>query len=165
MNSISQARLAQTHPELQRRITQLAQLLGFDIEVTAGLRTFAEEDVLYSQGRTAPGAIVTNATGGYSAHNFGYAVDLVPEDITPGQPDWNLASPAWQKMLAAGLSCGLAEGARWCSIKDNPHFYLQELPATPTDAMRAAFASGGIESVWAGFAAVLAPDTTDTPQA
>ncbi len=159
MNAISLSRLALTHPELQRRIEQLGSLLDFDIEVTAGLRTYAEENALYAQGRTTPGPIVTDAQGGYSAHNFGYAVDLVPEDITPGQPDWDLSHPAWQKMLAAGLTCGLAEGAQWCSLKDNPHFYLQELPATPTDEMRAQFASGGMEAVWAGFV-LSSPEAT-----
>lgn len=155
MNAISLGRLADVHPELQRRIQQLVQLLDFDIEVTAGLRSYAEEDALYAQGRTAPGAIVTNAQGGYSAHNFGYAVDLVPEDVTPGQPDWNLSHPAWQKMLAAGPSCGLAEGAQWCTFKDNPHFYLQELPATPTDEMRQDFLEAGLAGVWKTWTSIL----------
>ena len=67
-------------------------MIQFDFEVTQGLRTYAEQDALYAQGRTVPGEIVTNAAAGYSWHNFGNAVDLVPEDITIGQPDWNLVT-------------------------------------------------------------------------
>jgi peptidoglycan LD-endopeptidase CwlK len=37
--------------------------------------------------RTAPGKIVTNAKGGYSNHNFGLAVDVVP--FEEGTLNWN----------------------------------------------------------------------------
>jgi len=151
VNNTSQFRLAQVHPELARRINQFAQLLDFDVEVTQGLRTWAEQNDLYAQGRTSPGKIVTNVQGGYSAHNFGYAIDLVPEDVTPGQPDWNVSNPAWQKMLAVAPSVGLAEGAQWRTFPDNPHFYLQELPPEPTDEMRWHFKEGGLDGVWANF--------------
>jgi len=155
----SQARLKEIHPELARRIIQLDQLLpSLSLQVTAGMRTWAQEDNLYAQGRTKPGEIVTNTPGGYSAHNFGYAVDLVPEDIMPGQPDWNLSHPAWQKLLATAPSCGLAEGAKWCHIKDNPHFYLEELPANPTDEMRMQFKDGGISEVWKNFPSLILLD-------
>src|SRR5277367_4118825 len=146
------ARLDEVHPELKRRIVQLDALLpSLSIQVTQGLRTWGAQDVLWQQGRTTPGPIVTDAPAGYSAHNFGYAVDLVPEDVMPGQPDWNVSSPAWQKLLAAGPSCGLAESATWRSFPDNPHFYLQELPANPTEAMREQFTDGGLMEVWRNF--------------
>ena len=41
------------------------------------LRTFAEQDALYAQGRSKPGKIVTNAKGGQSYHNYGLAIDIV----------------------------------------------------------------------------------------
>lgn len=41
------------------------------------LRTFAEQNALFAQGRTKPGKIVTNARGGQSYHNYGLAVDIV----------------------------------------------------------------------------------------
>ena len=41
------------------------------------LRTFAEQDVLYAQGRSKPGKVVTNAKGGQSYHNYGLAIDIV----------------------------------------------------------------------------------------
>lgn len=156
MNPSTLARGAAVHPILWRRTQNLFSLLGFDCEITQGLRTYAQEDALFAQGRTLPGAIVTDVRGGYSAHNFGYAVDVCPFDIVPGQPDWNIANPAWQKILATAPSCGLAEGAQWRSFKDDPHLYLQELPAEPTDQMRSDFAAGGLPQVWASWATILA---------
>jgi peptidoglycan L-alanyl-D-glutamate endopeptidase CwlK len=41
------------------------------------LRTFAEQDALFAQGRTKPGSIVTKAKGGLSMHNYGLAIDIV----------------------------------------------------------------------------------------
>jgi peptidoglycan L-alanyl-D-glutamate endopeptidase CwlK len=41
------------------------------------LRTLAEQDALYAQGRTTAGGIVTYAKGGQSYHNYGLAIDIV----------------------------------------------------------------------------------------
>lgn len=41
------------------------------------LRTFAEQDLLYAQGRSKPGRVVTNSKGGFSWHNYGLAIDIV----------------------------------------------------------------------------------------
>ena len=49
---------------------------GWYVSIISGTRTYAEQDVLYQQGRTTPGPIVTNAPPGYSNHNFGIAFDL-----------------------------------------------------------------------------------------
>lgn len=43
--------------------------------VVQGLRTIAEQNALYAQGRTKPGPIVTKAKGGLSLHNYGLAID------------------------------------------------------------------------------------------
>lgn len=47
------------------------------VQITSGYRSFAEQNKLYAQGRTAPGKIVTNAKGGQSNHNYGLAIDYV----------------------------------------------------------------------------------------
>lgn len=148
MNTISRSRLASVYPPLASLIMQMSQGLFFEIEVSQGLRTWAEQDALYAQGRTAPGEIVTDVPGGYSMHCFGLAVDLVPEDIQPGQPDWDLSHPSWQKMIQLGESIGLASGSTWRTFPDNPHFYPSGLPPEPTDQMRAQFTSGQIAEVW-----------------
>lgn len=152
MDPVSEARLALVHPELSHRVHELDALLtpdGVSIHIIQGLRTYAQQDALYAQGRTAPGRIVTDAKGGYSSHCMGYSCDIDPFKL--GVPDWDASDPAWVDMLATALKCGLAEGALWKEFPDRPHFYLSELPATPTDAMRAAFAQGGLSAVWATF--------------
>src|SRR5512146_24015 len=103
MDAISEARLKLVCPLLATKIREMADLLageGIAIRVTQGLRTWAEQDALYAQSRTAPGPKVTNCKGGYSYHNFGLAVDCVPDDIERDgfQPDWNVTHPVWQRM-------------------------------------------------------------------
>jgi peptidoglycan L-alanyl-D-glutamate endopeptidase CwlK len=153
MDAVSTARLVGLHPVLVLRYIQLDQACDADgiyLRITQGLRTSAQQDALYTMGRTVPGKIVTEARGGYSAHNFGYALDAVPNDATvPNwEPDWNSIDPRWNKVLSLASQCGLAEGAQWRTFPDAPHFYLQECPATPTDAMRSALAQGGMKAVW-----------------
>jgi peptidoglycan LD-endopeptidase CwlK len=149
MDSVSEARLAEVHPELSRRIHQLADMVSFPFRVTQGLRTYAQQDALYAQGRTSPGSVVTEAQGGYSMHNFGLAVDVVP--FVNGVPDWNDKDAQWAELLAKAPSCGLAEGAQWRTFVDMPHLYPQEVPASPTDAMRTLMTTQGIQAVWNAF--------------
>jgi peptidoglycan L-alanyl-D-glutamate endopeptidase CwlK len=150
MNSTSQLRLLQVYPGLAKIIWKMSGLLQFDIEVTSGLRTYAEQDALYAQGRTEPGEIVTNAQGGYSWHNFGMAADLVPEDITVGEPDWNLAHPAWQRLVSVAESLGLVSGAEWAGKElDTPHVQMTGVfPVVPTNEVRTLFTNGGSVAVW-----------------
>ena len=147
MDNVSEQRLSQVHPELSRRVHVLYEaLLPIEIRITQGLRSWTEQDALYAQGRTAPGKIVTNAKGGQSAHNFGYAVDFV---VMGGSlPDWNASDPSWKAVLSTALSFGLAEGAQWRTFPDMPHLYLQELPANPDDEMRIVYIEKGMQSVW-----------------
>ena len=66
-------------PEVQpmaRALVHKAAAAGITIKVLSGLRSFAEQDALYAQGRTAPGPKVTHARGGHSNHNFGIAFDI-----------------------------------------------------------------------------------------
>lgn len=148
MDSISEERLAEVHPELSRRIHQLADMLDFPIIVTQALRTYAQQQALYDQGRTTPGNVVTKANAGYSMHNFGLAVDVAPTD---GHTiDWNGKDEKWADILAKAKTVGLAEGAEWRTFPDEPHLYPQEVPANPDDNMRYAFEEGGLEAVWKG---------------
>ncbi|MGN7308723.1 M15 family metallopeptidase, partial [Bacillus subtilis] len=50
------------------RLIQRSFAIGIPIVITQGLRTVAEQDALYAQGRSKPGKVVTNARGGYSYH-------------------------------------------------------------------------------------------------
>jgi peptidoglycan hydrolase-like protein with peptidoglycan-binding domain len=126
MDAASEARLARINPQLANRIRLMAAELksqGITIMAVSGLRTFAEQNALYAQGRTKPGNIVTNARGGQSLHNYGLAVDVVPLGAN-GQPDWNVGNDVWQKIGAAGKRQGMEWGGDWTSFVDRPHFQM-----------------------------------------
>src|ERR1051325_10733103 len=93
MNPASEKRLEKIHPELSKRIRDLIEAFaqrGTQVEVVQGLRTFAEQDALFAQGRTKPGPVVTNARGGQSNHNYGLAVALCL--FVNGKPDFTANS-------------------------------------------------------------------------
>src|ERR1039457_3139237 len=87
LDQLSDARLAMVHPALSIRIHNLADALTVNIRVTAGIRSVAQQDALYAQGRTVPGEIVTDAQGTQSNHIYGFAADLCV--MTDGKPDWS----------------------------------------------------------------------------
>jgi hypothetical protein len=74
-----------------------------------GLRTVEEQDLLFNQGRSRPGKIVTNARGGTSAHNYGCASDWVRFEAS--LPLWNLKD--WSEYQEALKKVGLRWGADW----------------------------------------------------
>ncbi len=104
---------------------------GVPILITQGLRTIADQDELYAQGRTKTGSIVTNARGGYSYHNYGLAIDfalLLPDGKSvswdmcrDGNGDLNAD---WQEVVREGKALGLEWGGDWTRFKDYSHFQL-----------------------------------------
>lgn len=155
MEPVSEQRLALVAPELARKVQAAAVALamqGIYFRVAQGLRTYAEQNALYAQGRTTSGHIVTNARGGYSNHNFGCAVDCYPFlSGQSGDLNWNPRSVQFLTMVAALKAQELVWGGEWVSLPDAPHFQLTNVPVTPTNADRAAFASGGLRAVWAQY--------------
>lgn len=97
------------------------------------LRTFAEQDALYAQGRTKPGTIVTKAKGGQSYHNYGLAVDIVLLIDKDGNGTFETASwdtktdfdgdtkGDWQEVVAIFKRYGWEWGGDWRFV-DTPHF-------------------------------------------
>ncbi|SRR6266498_3187206 len=151
-------KLALVHPVLADRVRALFAALkaeGYDFIVTQGLRSWDEQNTLYAKGRTAPGKIVTKAPGGHSQHNFGMSIDCAP--VEANVIDWNIAHPAWQRMLALAPQFKLAEGAEWRTFPDNPHLYPCEIPAT-CEVLREKYTLGGIKGVWAWFETLVKPN-------
>lgn len=147
MNKSSEGRLAKVHPELTARIRRAASTLsaqGITIEVVQGLRTYAEQNALYAQGRTKPGKKVTNAKGGASNHNFGLAVDVCP--FVSGKPNWDASQGTWDKIGDAGKAEGLEWGGDWSSLIDLPHL---QIPGLSIAQCRALYDTGGLSKVWA----------------
>lgn len=153
MDAISEVRLREVHPQLARKIRQMADILALErppvaLRVTQGLRTWGEQAALYAQGRSQPGRIVTNAEPGHSWHQFGLAVDVVPLGLE-GQPDWNTSHPIWRRLVAVGIGLGLVAGGQFRSFRDYPHFQLTgKLPVSPDIEVRESFGQSGISGIW-----------------
>lgn len=124
VDSRSERVIATLQPQVRpyaRALVQKAASLGITIKVISGLRTYAEQNALYAQGRSKPGRIVTNARGGYSNHNFGIAFDIGVFDGSRYIPE----SPRYKAVGALGTELGLEWGGNWKTIKDEPHFQLR----------------------------------------
>lgn len=124
-------KLEDLHPRVQvmaRKLLDEAAKAGIPLTVTFTLRSMETQDALYAQGRTKPGKIVTNARAGYSFHNFGLALDVVPTELLK-LPNWGdtpatqkRANDLWSRLGAIGKAVGFRWGGDFTSIKDRPHF-------------------------------------------
>lgn len=110
---------------------------GIPCRVVSAARSIAAQEKIYSQGRTGPGPIVTNARPGDSYHNYNLAVDIAPVDYL-ALPDWNPQGILWDRIGAIGERIGLEWGGRW-SKPDRPHFQLTAAPLTELKAYYAKF--------------------------
>ncbi|MDB5982832.1 MAG: peptidase [Pseudomonas sp.] len=102
-------------------LIQKAAANGITIKIISGLRTYAEQDALYAQGRTTDGPVVTDAKGGESNHNFGTAFDVGVFESNKYLDD----SPKYKAVGVLGSDLGLEWGGNWKTIKDQPHFQLR----------------------------------------
>lgn len=120
----SERNIATLHAKVQpyaRALVVKARAAGITIKVLSGLRTYAEQNDLYAQGRTKSGKIVTNARGGYSNHNFGIAFDIGVFEGTKYLDE----SPKYKALGVIGADLGLDWGGNWKTIQDEPHFQLR----------------------------------------
>ncbi len=120
----SERAIVTLQPEVQpmaRALVHKAAAAGITIKVLSGLRSYAEQDALYAQGRTAPGPKVTHARGGHSNHNFGIAFDIGVFSGKRYLPD----APQYKAVGALGMDLGLEWGGSWKGFVDQPHFQLR----------------------------------------
>jgi peptidoglycan L-alanyl-D-glutamate endopeptidase CwlK len=112
----------------------LASLTGSAIcRFAYTLRTFAEQDALFAQGRSKPGKVVTNAKGGQSYHNYGLAIDIVlildkDKNGTFETASWDVKSDFdgdkkadWMEVVQIFKRYGFEWGGDW-KFLDLPHF-------------------------------------------
>ena len=131
-------RIQKLHPSVREEVAQI--IVACDIaltgkakvRITQGLRTFEEQDALYAVGRTKPGKKVTQAKGGQSIHNYGFAVDICL--IIDGKvaswdtyKDWDNDKIAdWYECVKIFANNGWDWGGNWKKFKDLPHFEKKE---------------------------------------
>lgn len=136
---VSIERVNKLHPKIKNEVRLLieqaeSKLPNTAIRIVQGLRTFAEQDALYAQGRTKPGNKVTNSKGGQSYHNYGLAIDfaLVYDLNKDGKYEtlsWDRLKDMdkdgeadWMEVVDTFEKAGYTWGGRWHSIPDAPHF-------------------------------------------
>ncbi|WP_428838732.1 M15 family metallopeptidase [Paenibacillus polymyxa] len=128
---------------VMEKLIERCYACGVWIVITQGLRTYAEQDALYAQGRNGDNRPrVTKARGGYSNHNFGFAADfalLLRDGRTVSwdtlKDDDKDSLPDWSEVVEEAKRLGLEWGGDWRSFKDMPH--LQMVFGTTTAQFRA----------------------------
>ncbi len=124
------------HPAFRKKLAAVAEALasrGMEALITDGFRSFAEQDLLFAKGRSAPGPKVTDARGGLSNHNYGVAVDMYPVlegrvfTDTPTGNKKHLA-PRFKEVQQAIVDVveglGLTSGVHFHNLVDTPHVQL-----------------------------------------
>ena len=139
--------LRMVHPILAGKVVNIihaAELEGYNLTVTQGLRTFLEQDKLFKKRPR-----VTKARGGQSYHNYGVAVDLA--FVVGGKISWD--ERLYRNIGRWASRVGLEWGGHWKFV-DYPHVQLNSLPAT--GKLLAVYNShgkenGGVQAVWKHF--------------
>lgn len=139
MDRITLERIALLHPKLRQEARSIYAEICDALKGKAmcrfafTYRTTQEQDALYAQGRTKPGAKVTNARGGFSFHNYGLAVDIVLAVDTDGNGSYETASwntsmdydgdgkADWIEVVTIFKQYGWDWGGDW-KFYDAPHF-------------------------------------------
>ncbi len=86
---------------VEKCLLPVSATYGYELRITSGYRTAAEQDLVFQQGRTENGHIVTEVAGGRSLHNFGLAVDVVDR--------WRGYDIDWERLGRIGAYCGLEQ--------------------------------------------------------
>ena len=121
------------HPDLQiiaKEFVRRCVTEAPNVKIICTYRSNYEQDELYKQGRTKPGAIVTRAKAGQSAHNFviegkpaAKAFDiavLIDNKYAPDDnKEWSIAGRIGTEL---GLNWYGREGA---PFREKPHFQLK----------------------------------------
>lgn len=134
------SRIQEAHPKLRSELIDIYKEICDALSGRAicrfafVIRTFAEQDKLYAQGRNGnKGKVVTNAKGGESFHNYGLAVDIVLLVDKDGNGSKESASwetnvdfdgdglSDWQEVVKIFKQYGWTWGGDW-KFTDRPHF-------------------------------------------
>jgi peptidoglycan L-alanyl-D-glutamate endopeptidase CwlK len=139
MDKVTIDRIALLHPKVRQEALQIYEEICDALTGRAmcrfafTLRTFAQQDALYQQGRTKPGKIVTKARAGLSYHNYGLAIDIVLVKDTDKDGDFDSAvwdtksdfdgdkKSDWMEVVQIFKEYGWEWGGDWKFV-DAPHF-------------------------------------------
>jgi peptidoglycan L-alanyl-D-glutamate endopeptidase CwlK len=132
MDKVTIDRIKLLHPKLRDEALEIYEEICQALKGRAEcrfsftLRTFAEQNELFAQGRTKPGVVVTRAKGGQSWHNYGLAVDIVL--LVGGKASWDIKTDFdkdgrsdWMEVVDIFKRYGWEWGGDW-KFFDAPHF-------------------------------------------
>lgn len=121
------------YPPFRDKLIQLEGLLesrGVNILFSVGYRSPQEQNILYAQGRTKPGAIVTNANGDYTQHAWGIAADFYRNE--KGKAAFDNSDGFFDEVGKYAKQLGLGWGGDWKGFTDKPHIYMPTWGSTTT---------------------------------
>lgn len=140
MDLLTLNRIQYMHPALRQEVHAAYtyvnnKLLGKGIRLRFAhtLRSFRQQDELYTLGRTKPGKKITNAKAGQSIHNYGLAFDIVLLVDKNGDGNFETASwdinadndsdsmSDWMEVVQHFKTLGWTWGGNWKSFPDYPH--------------------------------------------
>ncbi len=119
LKKVTKKQVNDLQPKVMRAAAAVSMemnLLGLPTRITEGFRSIERQNELYAQGRTKPGAIVTQAKGGQSLHNYGVAVDFVFV-----QQGYNATDAQWKTLGTILNKHGFEWGGDWKGFVDKPH--------------------------------------------
>jgi peptidoglycan L-alanyl-D-glutamate endopeptidase CwlK len=100
---------------------------GLRIIVTCTFRDDEKQRWYYEQGRTRPGAKVTNDPGPGAAHSLRVALDIAPAAVINGRTVLAYETSKWAQIAQCFKEQGFEWGGDWLRFKDRPHFqYTKE---------------------------------------
>lgn len=131
MDKVTEDRINQLHPKVRDEVFALVQKVNEQLtgnaqmRIVQGYRSFVEQDLLYSQGRTdKTKPKVTNAKAGQSYHNYGLAIDFCliidgKEVSWDTQKDWDGDKRSdWMEVVNVFVTAGWVWGK---AFNDMPH--------------------------------------------
>jgi len=129
IDKVTLERISKLHPSVRKEVESIVTEIntrltgGAKVRIAQGHRTIAEQDALYRQRPK-----VTNAKGGQSVHNYGFAVDIVliingKDASWDVKKDWDGDKVAdWDECVKVFAKYGWSWGGNWVTFKDMPHF-------------------------------------------
>jgi peptidoglycan L-alanyl-D-glutamate endopeptidase CwlK len=140
MDKITLQRIELLHPKVKAEALEIYKEIctalskNVQCRFTHTLRTNAEQDALYAQGRTKRGKVITWAKGGESYHNYGLAIDIcllidlnndgIKEASWDNIKDFDGDHQSdWKEIVNIFIKYGWEWGGNWNKPKtDTPHF-------------------------------------------
>ena len=123
------------YPPLLEKMDRLIQACAarkVSARPISGFRTWEEQQELFDKGRKTKGETVTNAPPGWSAHNYGIAIDFEADD--------------YSVLAEEAVKVGLDSGMYWCDPK-HVQFPLNLL-GIKWLTLIALYKDGGLSAVW-----------------